>query len=391
MTEGYLCDRCETFHEDLDRRSEFTTTVEASGYKKEGVMGEESTWDLCPDCASYIVEVIRGEEPEDETAEQEVEEKVDADEEDQEDDADTSTNPYEPSDLGTFQVRERDGRVTGAVELPRRVGQHFDADVDRVHVRQSGDRFELVRGEDESWPHYAICRKQDAKDGEVSLGAEAVELLDVVPGDEVRAEPDGDVVVLEPNRIADRSQEEFLGRYEVRDYGSPMLPLTGDARTHFLEQDADRVSVLERDGEVYVVPGEKSDWPDYAVSTQNISLGRPAVELLDAEEGDTIEAVATPDGVRLDVLDHDRAGDAEVEEGGEALQASTDGGVASANATSAGGPGRECKNCGSHVTERYAAVNSREGEEDPPFCPNCDMVEEADGTVRMRRDKGQHK
>ena len=60
MTDGYLCDRCETFHEDKRLKSTFTTTVEATGRKKDGSMGEESTWDLCPHCATHLVNVVAG-------------------------------------------------------------------------------------------------------------------------------------------------------------------------------------------------------------------------------------------------------------------------------------------------------------------------------------------
>lgn len=60
MTDGYLCDRCETFREDMSKKSTFTTTVEATGRNKEGSMGEESTWDLCPNCATHVVNEVAG-------------------------------------------------------------------------------------------------------------------------------------------------------------------------------------------------------------------------------------------------------------------------------------------------------------------------------------------
>lgn len=53
MTEGYLCDRCENFREDMGERSQFETTVEATGARLG--KGETSTWDLCPGCATTLV------------------------------------------------------------------------------------------------------------------------------------------------------------------------------------------------------------------------------------------------------------------------------------------------------------------------------------------------
>lgn len=33
---------------------------------------------------------------------------------------------------------------------------------------------------------------------------------------------------------------------------------------------------------------------------------------------------------------------------------------------------KQCKNCGSHVTKRYARVRSYPGEDEPRCCPDCD-------------------
>lgn len=69
MTDGYLCDRCETFHEDKRKRSQFTTTVEATGRMRDGSKGEESTWDLCPACATHVVNLLEGPSKAEEEAE----------------------------------------------------------------------------------------------------------------------------------------------------------------------------------------------------------------------------------------------------------------------------------------------------------------------------------
>jgi len=48
-----------------------------------------------------------------------------------------------------------------------------------------------------------------------------------------------------------------------------------------------------------------------------------------------------------------------------------------------------CQNCGSQVTAQYARVFAPDG--DPRVCPECeDKTRTPDGTVRDRRDKGQH-
>lgn len=52
MTDGWLCDRCETFHTD-ENKSTFTSTVKATGARLG--MGEESTWDLCANCATKAI------------------------------------------------------------------------------------------------------------------------------------------------------------------------------------------------------------------------------------------------------------------------------------------------------------------------------------------------
>lgn len=52
MTDGWLCDRCETFHTDEDK-STFTSTVRATGARLG--KGEESTWDLCSNCATTLI------------------------------------------------------------------------------------------------------------------------------------------------------------------------------------------------------------------------------------------------------------------------------------------------------------------------------------------------
>jgi|GEM_PF-3383913 len=65
MTDGWLCDRCETFRENKSEKSTFTTTVEATGRRREGTKGEESTWDLCPNCATHLLNALET-EPDDE-------------------------------------------------------------------------------------------------------------------------------------------------------------------------------------------------------------------------------------------------------------------------------------------------------------------------------------
>lgn len=52
MTDGWLCDRCNTFHTDEDK-STFTSTVRATGSRLG--TGEESTWDLCSNCATTLI------------------------------------------------------------------------------------------------------------------------------------------------------------------------------------------------------------------------------------------------------------------------------------------------------------------------------------------------
>jgi hypothetical protein len=45
----------------------------------------------------------------------------------------------------------------------------------------------------------------------------------------------------------------------------------------------------------------------------------------------------------------------------------------------------ECRNCGSHVTERYVRVFTPDGVDAARVCPNCeDMTRGADGPREVR-------
>jgi hypothetical protein len=95
-----------------------------------------------------------------------------------------------------------------------------------------------------------------------------------------------------------------FGPFAAKDYG---LLFSGDIIAEF--EDADRVTICERNGRVELVAGTAPDGRDYAVG-DTIQMGRPALEVLDATPGDKFRGV--PDGGVV-VLERigDEAGDGE--------------------------------------------------------------------------------
>jgi len=134
----------------------------------------------------------------------------------------------------------------------------------------------------------------------------------------------------------DAEQPELLGRYTVRDYGSPMLPLAGATFRHF--EDADRVHIRERDSRFELARGGREEWPDYKVSqgSSQIALGAPAIDLIGVDEGDEVEvhtlgedAVLVPPGEVVAIPEDEyRVGDPIDEDSPGAQEAEADGGVA---------------------------------------------------------------
>lgn len=112
------------------------------------------------------------------------------------------SNPYEPTDFGHYSdvdvVESTYGNHT-RFPIPSVVAEYIDAD--RGHFRSRDGRVELVPG---SGPDDCIDYKLEQ--GVAAQNGSVMELLDVVPGDKIRYKPDGDIVVLEAERIADRSQ-----------------------------------------------------------------------------------------------------------------------------------------------------------------------------------------
>lgn len=116
------------------------------------------------------------------------------------------SNPYAPEGFADQAVVEvNDGyRQHAQVTIPPMVCEFFeDRDHDRMHFREADGRVELRGGGSDDWPdHSAACSTTSQNRRVVG------EMLDVVPGDEVRYEPDGDVVVVEPIHNVERDDED---------------------------------------------------------------------------------------------------------------------------------------------------------------------------------------
>ncbi|MDS0258535.1 hypothetical protein NDI56_03805 [Haloarcula sp. S1CR25-12] len=97
--------------------------------------------------------------------------------------------PGESRTLGTYDVRDYS---TLTLVIGSEVTDYLAADgADRLHIRERQGRYELVGGDSDEWPDYAISRT-------TQLGKPAVDLLGLAAGDEVQARTDGGVVVLDP-------------------------------------------------------------------------------------------------------------------------------------------------------------------------------------------------
>jgi len=124
---------------------------------------------------------------------------------------------------------------------------------------------------------------------------------DVDEGDELSTTDGSD----NPDEKPDHTAED-LGTFDVRDYGSLQLPISGSALHHIQSTDADRIHVREHDGRFEVVPGVADDWPDYKVGVDQVMLGAPAVDVLGLNAGDEVQARADGDVVVLEPLVDDQ-------------------------------------------------------------------------------------
>ncbi|WP_436933726.1 ArsR/SmtB family transcription factor [Halovenus marina] len=118
-----------------------------------------------------------------------------------------SENPYEPVDFGhydTVDVTEGSHRTGAQFNVPSIVCDYFDTE--RVHFREREGRVEIAPG-----PGPDDCMDYQADNSACPQNQQVVgEMLDVVPGDEIEYSPDGDVVVVEPNRIVERDDPSTL-------------------------------------------------------------------------------------------------------------------------------------------------------------------------------------
>jgi len=371
-------------------------------------------------------------------------ETVDADdvedgpEDDQDDGAD---NPYAPADYGTLTVSEDTSGLR--VNIPDRVLDQFDTG--RYHIRQHHGRIELVPGASDDWPDYSTGT------GRVSTPRVIKDMLDVVAGDEVHAEPDGDVVVLEPRRIAERPEPEDQSTLddicERLTDGAAAVLRTLDERgevgsstlqdaTHLSHQGVhSSLNTLREESLVTsradpddgrrklysladdIGTGDEEDAGEWDTTCDECGAEFANPSTLQkhrrntvcgglpehVDEDDYAEIVAEADTV-LDVQEAFRCsrertrtlladrGDLEqldAKSPQERIEQVDLAQDGGAVASSDTAASAVCQNCDSQVTARYARVFTPEDEDNPRMCPNCeDKVRETDGTVRDNRNKG---
>lgn len=170
------------------------------------------------------------------------------------------------------------------------------------------------------------------------------------------------------------SEAADLGIYEVKSYG---LVFTRDVQDFFTD-DAERVTVRERDGRYELVPGPSEEWPDYAVSAAGIQIGNPGKDVLGVEDGD--EVVATADGnvVVLDI-DADSGDEPEDDDDQDGDDDPDDEDPDTDHDDRQGDdvPDRWCGYCGAGPFEGDDGVDEHHDDEDHPGDP---VVKESDPT-----------
>jgi len=184
-------------------------------------------------------------------------------------------------------------------------------------------------------------------------------------------------------------EDNDLDAGAVREYGAQrFLKLNTDAR-RFVDEP-DQIHVREHEKQYELVPGGDEDWPTYSVaeSATGLKIGAKALDLLDLEPGDEVQARGDrkrgvvelyPPGAEID------AGEATVADEDDETATADGGAVAFTDYSHDDPPKSECANCGSQLSQDFAKVFTPDHEDRVRVCPNCEDKIRDGGDVREAR------